>query len=87
MEDDKMSKSIDSEQFKLLADKIWSLLDEHGIDAEMFTLGVRVSPEFYRSIKENFPNRHEIDMVASTGEENWHVSLMCSPFASPNDTA
>lgn len=82
-----MPKTIDSDELKTIADKIWVILREHGIDAEMFTLGVRVSPEFYRSIKENFSNRHEIDMVVSRGGENWHISLMCSPFASPKDTS
>jgi hypothetical protein len=85
MEDDKMSKSIDSEQLKILADKIWFLLDEHGIDAEVFNLAVRVSPEFYRSIKENFPDRHELDITVGSGQENWHINLICSPFESPRD--
>ncbi len=80
-----MKETIDANKLKILADRIWTLFDEFGIDAEMFTVGVRVPPEFYRSIKVYFPDRHEIDMVVGSGEENWHISLMCSPFETSKD--
>lgn len=80
-----MAKPIDSVQLKSLAKDIKGLLDVYGIEMEMFTLGVRVPSEFYRAVKENFPERHEIDMSVGSGEEDWHINLICSPFASPTD--
>lgn len=80
-----MAKPIDPIQLKALADDIQGLLEVYGIEAEIFTLSVRIPPKYYESIKENFPDRHRIDLVVGSSEEDWHITLLCSPFASSKD--
>ncbi len=77
-----MSGLMDSDRLSEIAKRIKDILIEFEVDAEMFTLGVRVSPKYYREIKGNFPDRHMIDIVVGHGERDWNISLICSPLNS-----
>ena len=69
---------MDADKLEELAGKISALLDEYGIDSMMFTLGVRVTPQYYQTIKNNFPERHEVDLIVGVSRENWNINLICS---------
>ena len=73
-----MSKSMDANRLRELAEELKSLLAEYEIDSMMFTLGVRVTPKYYRAIKENFPERHAVDLIVGAGEDDWSINLICS---------
>jgi hypothetical protein len=60
----------------VLADEVFALLRKHGIEAEMFTLGIRVPKGYYDAIKENFPNRMPgADFFVSKWVGNWGIHI------------
>lgn len=79
-----MSTSMDANRLGELAGKIRTLLDEYEIDAMMFTLGVRVTPQYYRSIKGDFLDRHLVDLIVGAGKDDWTINLICSAIEPPD---
>lgn len=74
-----MSKKIDEKDLNALADDIFELLVKHGIDAELFSLGIRVTQAYYDDIKANFPApeyRHPVqDTGLSVGNDRWAIMI------------
>ena len=80
-----MSKSMNTNRLLELAEELKALLDEYEIDSMMFTLGIRVTPKYYRAIKENFSERHAVDMIVGTAKDDWTINLICSAIEPSDD--
>ncbi|MBN1285961.1 MAG: hypothetical protein JXB47_11230 [Anaerolineae bacterium] len=74
-----MSKTITEQDLNALAKDIFKLLERYGIEAELFSLGIRVPQAYYHAIKENFPAptyRHPLnDTGLSVGDEEWAILI------------
>jgi len=68
---------MDKEQLGKLAQDIMDLLQEYEIPGKIISMNIQVLPEYYQAIKENFPNRHPMDVAVGSGEVNWGIMISC----------
>jgi hypothetical protein len=72
---------MDAERLSELAKDVMDLLKKYDIPVEKFTLSILVPREFYQTIKENFPDRHPMDVIIGSGAENWAIDILYSRLA------
>jgi hypothetical protein len=72
---------MDKEQLSELAKNVMDLLKQYDIEAQRFNLKILVSREYYQSIKNNFPDRHPVDLIVGSSEENWGIDLLYSLYS------
>lgn len=66
---------MDKEQLGKLAQDVRNLLQKYDIPVEGFVMNILVPEEYYQTIKENFPDRHAMDVIVGSGEENWSIDI------------
>jgi hypothetical protein len=71
------------EKLKAINFSVWRLLANEQIPLLKLDINMLVKKNFYETIKENFPNRHPIDMVVNAGAENWTMQIQYSPYEQP----
>ncbi len=72
---------MDEEQLSELAKDMMDLLKEYDVPADNFALKILVPREYYQTIKENFPDRHPMDVIVGSGQENWSITILYSRLA------
>lgn len=73
---------MDPNKLNEVAHQIRELLKSSDIEFNMFNIKIRVTKEYYDSIKDNFLNRPPVDIIVGAGEEDWHIELLYSPTLS-----
>jgi len=72
---------MDAKKFYELSERVRQVLEEAGIEVKKISLSANVDPDFYDSIKDNFPDCPRSDRSIYAGQKAvWHVAFNRNPF-------